>query len=151
MSTFFRTIDTWLPIIDPERCRKRVESIILDDDVGFASLLLAMYLITRSPSAEHGGVRSSLYYQAKTLQTALISSGNCSIDVVKSGLLIGIYEQGHDVSEAAQITMSSCLRMAVKLLMNAQNLTSENIQNSDIGRLWWAILMIERYLILCLG
>jgi hypothetical protein len=103
-----------------------------------------MYLITRSPTDELGGARSLLYFQVKALHSALIFSGKASIDVVQAGVLITIYEQGHGMTEVAQMTLSTSSRIAIKMLGAQRSLVTEDIENTELGRVWWAIVMIDR-------
>lgn len=102
-----------------------------------------MYLITRPPPTATGSPATMLYFEAKALQSALMGPGKPSIDVVKSGLLIAIYEQGHGMTEAAQITISVCSRIATKMLANGRSLLEKDIQNTELGRVWWAIVIVD--------
>lgn len=137
ISKYFQTVDTWLPILYPK-------SFQMPHDVELSSLLLSMYLITRSPTDELGGARSLLYFQVKALHSALIFSGKASIDVVQAGVLITIYEQGHGMTEVAQMTLSTSSRIAIKMLGAQRSLVTEDIENTELGRVWWAIVMIDR-------
>lgn len=147
LATFFRTIDTWVPIIELEECQIRLRSMVADDNVELASLFLSIYLITRPcPTQSSGAVRtaSTLYFQAKAIHNALMSIGKPSIDLVKSGLLIATYEQGQNLQEAAQMTIFSCSRMAIQILGNEQGLRPDGDRKSELDRLWWTIVMVDR-------
>ena len=143
-STYFRTIDVWLPIIERGRCMKRLESIGTDHNVELASLLLCMYLVTRPPGNSPGikEMQSSIYFDAKALITALTGAGRSSIEVIQGALLISLYEQGHGMIEAAQLTMAVCSRMAMKMKVEIEATT--NVQNTEFGLLWWGIITLDR-------
>lgn len=142
-STYFRTIDVWLPIIAPSTCMKRLANVGTED-VGLSCLLLCMYLATQAPSAGDFGmeVQSTTYFQAKMLHTSLIAAGKSSRDIIQAGVLVSLYEQGHGMIEAAQLTIAVCTRMATKVKLSLR--TESNIQNTEFGRLWWGILILDR-------
>jgi len=144
-SLYFRTIDVWLPIISPTRCIKRLETMSADQNVELACLLLCMYLVTRPPGNATTGPRemqSPLYWEAKTLLSALISAGNHAIEVIQATLLVSLYEQGHGMIEVAQVTMAVCTRLAMRMKVAEQS--APEIQNTEFGRLWWGIIILDR-------
>ncbi|KAL2074645.1 hypothetical protein VTL71DRAFT_8424 [Oculimacula yallundae] len=147
-ATYFRTIDVWLPIIDADNCVKRLETITQDNNVTLSCLLLAIFLVTRPPgsSSNMREMQTPLYFEAKTLHSLVTSSGCSNIDVIQAGLLISLYEVGHGMTEAAQITMAVSSRMAMKMKAVQYRDSSRNIQNSEFGRLWWAIQTLDRYM-----
>lgn len=141
---FFRTIDVWLPIISPTECMKRLETISTDRNNELACLLLCMYLVTQTPESGESAteMQTATYFQAKTLHSAFLSVGNCTLDIIQAGVLICLYEQGHGMIDAAQLTMAACIRMASKVKIALRSTTQ--IQNTEFGRLWWGILMLDR-------
>lgn len=145
-STYFRTIDVWLPVIDAETCVRRLETITQDDNVELSSLLLSMFLVTRPPGNNSNlrDMQNPLYYETKTLYSFVFSSGRSTIEVIQAGLLIALYEVGHGMNEAAQITLAICSRMAMKMKAVKYRNSSRNIQNTEFGRLWWGIVTLDR-------
>jgi hypothetical protein len=87
-------------------------------------------------------MQSSIYFEAKALNTALTGAGRSSIEVIQGALLISLYEQGHGMIEAAQLTMAVCSRMAMK--MKAEIEATTNVQNTEFGLLWWGIITLDR-------
>lgn len=142
---YFRTIDVWLPIISPQKCIDRLETLNSDNNPELSNLLLAMYLVTRQPgnSSNIREMQSPVYFEAKTLLAALTSSGNSAIEVIQAGVLLSLYEQGHGMIDVAQLTMSVCTRMAMKMKVALRAATE--IQNTDFGRLWWGLVILDRY------
>ena len=141
---YFRTIDIWLPIISPQKCIERLETLNSENNPELSNLLLAMYLVTRQPgnSSNIKEMQSPVYYEAKTLLAALTSSGNSALEVIQAGVLLSLYEQGHGMINVAQLTMSVCTRMAMKMKVALRAATE--IQNTDFGRLWWGLVILDR-------
>jgi hypothetical protein len=143
MSNYFRTIDTWLPIISQERMEKRLETIVPYPSVELATLLLCMYLILRTPDTGRN-MQDSTYFDAKSLVSMQISSGKTAIEIVQGGLLLSIYEQCHGMTQAAQITMAGCSRLGLKMMGTQRKTGEKDIQNTELGRLWWGIVIVDR-------
>lgn len=145
-STYFRTIDVWLPVISAEPYVKKLETITQDNNVDLACLLLSMFLVTRPPGSNSGTkeMQTPLYFEAKTLYTLIVASGRSSTGIIQAGLLIGLYEIGHGIIEAAKVTMSVCSRMAMTMKVVYYRNSSANIQNTEFGRLWWGIVTLDR-------
>jgi hypothetical protein len=148
--TYFRTIDVWLPIIDREECMKRLETITADQNIELSCLLLCMYLVSQPPGISQAApamqMQTSTYFQAKALHSALVCTGNATMDIMQAGVLISLYEQGHGMIEAAQITMTSVIRLATKTKVSLRSNT--DVRKTEFGRLWWGILILDRYSIL---
>jgi hypothetical protein len=144
---YFRTIDVWLPIISPRRCVEKLENIASDNNPELSNLLLCMYLVTRQPGKPSGikEMQTPIYFEAKTLLTTLTSSGNLSIEVIQAGVLLSLYEQGHGMIDVAQLTMSVCTRMAMKMKVALR--AAPELQNTDFGRLWWGLVILDRYVL----
>jgi len=103
-----------------------------------------MYLATRQPGNPSGikEMQTEVYFEAKTLLTTLTSSGSITIEVIQAGLLLSLYEQGHGMIDVAQLTMSVCTRMAMKMKVALR--AAPELQNTDFGRLWWGLVILDR-------
>jgi hypothetical protein len=141
---YFRTIDVWLPILSPKKCIDKLENITSENSPELSNLLLCMYLATRQPGNSSGikEMQTEVYFEAKTLLTTLTSSGNITIEVIQAGLLLSLYEQGHGMIDVAQLTMSVCTRMAMKMKVALR--AAPELQNTDFGRLWWGLVILDR-------
>lgn len=130
--------------MSPQKCTERLESIRSTYNPELSNLLLCMYLVTRQPgnSSSTKEMQTPLYFEAKTLLAALTSSGNSSMEVIQAGLLLSLYEQGHGMIDVAQLTMSVCTRMAMKMKVALRAATE--LQNTEFGRLWWGLLILDR-------
>ncbi|TAQ90820.1 hypothetical protein B7494_g878 [Chlorociboria aeruginascens] len=130
IASYFRTVDTWLPIISRENLQFYVDNAN-PIPIAHSSLLLCMSLAGSTSNT----VRSSIYTAAKALHSLLISSGNVSIEVVQAALLVCIYEQGHGIPESSQTTIAVCSRLGHTLINNCRKMGAKEIQNTEIGRL----------------
>lgn len=90
-------------------------------------------------------MQSSTYFDAKSLHSALSTSGRSSIEVIQAGLLLAVYEQGHGMVEGAQVTMAGCSRLAIKMMGAERKLGVANIQDTEFGHLWWGVVIMDRY------
>ena len=146
LSAYFRTIDVWLPVLSEERTRKSFETAS-SPNIELSGLLLCIYLITQAPGNETKLIfmQTSTYFDAKSLHSALSCSGRSSIEVIQAGLLLALYEQGHGMVETAQVTMASTSRLAIKMMGAQRKLGVGSIQDTEFGRLWWGVVIMDRY------
>ena len=89
-------------------------------------------------------MQDSTYYDAKSLVSMQMSSGKTAIEIVQGGLLLCVYEQCHGMLQAAQITMAGCSRLGFKMMGSQRKTGEKDIQNTELGRLWWGIVIIDR-------
>lgn len=104
-ATYFRTIGGWLPILNPEQIESGLR---FEASLDFATLLLCMRLVTLMPGS-HGGpeaMKNQTYFQTKALFSLRSSSGELSLEIVQAGILLCLYEIGHGMSDAAQVSIS---------------------------------------------
>lgn len=143
---YFRTIDVWLPIISPAECLKRLETLTTIYNNELACLILCMHLVTQSSDTSENvsEIQTILYFQAKTLYSAFTSTGNWAMDIIQAGVLISLYEQGHDMADAAQLTLAACVRSAIRVKASLRS--GVTVQNTEFGRLWWGILILDRHM-----
>jgi hypothetical protein len=144
--SYFQTIDTWLPILSEEHIRKRLEYNNGSPSVEFACLLLCIYLVARNPDniTCGNGMPSSTYLKTRSLHSALSSSGRKSIEIIQASLLLAVYELGYGMVDAALFTMAGCSRLAIAMMGTQRKLGVINIQDTEFGRLWWGIIIMDR-------
>lgn len=143
LSKYFRTIDTWLPVVSNAEFQKGLNRLNAESDNDIATLLLSMHLITQIPSIEDT-MRSPIYFDTKALFSLQVASGNFALEIAQAGLLIAVYEHGHGMTDAAQLTLAACARMAIKRIAAQRKSTVVGLQNTDVGRLWWGIVILDR-------
>jgi len=104
-----------------------------------------MYMVTRSPGkGDEDMMQTQIYLHSKSLNCHQAASGEAGIEVAQAGLLLALYEHGHGKLGVAQITMAATSRLAIKLLNAHIRLEEKNIQNTELGRLWWEMVIIDR-------
>lgn len=148
-ATYFRTIDVWLPVISRERIQMEFEHIKAANTSELAILLLSMYLITRvHTSNDRSTMDTPLYREAKALHSMQASSGESGIETVQAGLLLCLYEHGHGMFEAAQLSMATTSRLGMRILNANRRQGVEHIQDTEVGHLWWGIEILDKYVCL---
>jgi hypothetical protein len=143
-STYFRTIDVWFPVISPEIVQKGFQNIRTDPSAELGALLMCMYVITRQP--ESGGsdaMKSSIYTQAKLLHFSQVSTGKPSIEIVQAGALLALYEQGHGMIDAAQMSIATTSRLGFRMVTTNKK-AGLDVFDTDLGNLWLGIVMLDR-------
>ncbi|KAL3419849.1 fungal specific transcription factor [Phlyctema vagabunda] len=145
---YFRTIHIWFPILSKEKWQSRTDDITAHPSAELAGLLISMALITQSPvqKTPDNPMNNTVYYKAKALFMALVSSGNPSLDIVQAGILVSLYEQGHGMRESARITIASCSRLAIKLNVLERRQQTPDVQDTEFGRSWWGLVILDRFM-----
>ncbi|OQV09471.1 hypothetical protein CLAIMM_13590 [Cladophialophora immunda] len=104
----------------------------------FATLCLSILLVQQLPSGKATQVQSSLYSSVKNFITILEASGEISLDLAHSRVLVAFYEMGHGLHTAAKPWRSL-------------NPESDNLLSEEQKRTWWAISNMDRFINLCSG
>jgi hypothetical protein len=144
VSTYCRTIGAWLPIISRKDLNERSRAISSDPSFEFATLMLAIYLVIQAPrfDGSETDMLTKLYFETKTLIISALSSGPHSLELLQANTLLTVYEYGHGMRNASLISMATCSRMGRLLL--AKVIHQAQPQDTDIGRLWWGIVILDR-------
>jgi hypothetical protein len=143
IATYFRTIDVWLPVISQSRIQKAFRNLSAAPSTDLGALLLCMYLITRVPGQDPGTMACSVYLRAKSLYSCQASMGKGSVEIVQAGLLLALYEQGHGLLEAAQMSMAMTWRLGRRMVV-ASKRAGLGIFDTELGNLWWGVLVLDR-------
>jgi hypothetical protein len=122
---------------------KRVDTMESAPSCDLAVLILVLYLIVQMPHGQTS-MQNSIYFTTKSLLDPILSSGKGSIEVVQASLLVALYEHGHGMLEAAQVTLAQCGRLGMKVLARKRRMVSSNLQDTEEGRLWWSIFILDR-------
>jgi hypothetical protein len=90
------------------------------------------------------------YLAAKRWHATLEGTGPFSPQVLQSGALIALYEYGHAIYPAAYLTIGACARYGISSGMDGTGLSqmpppSDCIESEERKRIWWAILIMDRY------
>jgi hypothetical protein len=155
-ATFSSQAEIWTPVI----FRKNFFNIALNPlsprRIEGVLMCLCMKLsCTSAPSYEDDGKRT-LYKMIKDFYAEVEATGIMSICVLQSALLIAVYEIGNAIYPAAYMTVGSCARYGIALGLDKLmgNLTGEGnlgkpwMEIEEMRRVWWGILILDRYAIL---
>ncbi|KAL6815030.1 hypothetical protein J3E69DRAFT_375493 [Trichoderma sp. SZMC 28015] len=153
VSAFFNGVHRWLPVLDEERFRGRLlgkTPAELPADV--ALLLLCMRLITSAPSeSSRNGTRTDLHLAAKQGFLNLEMAGVLSVECLEAGLLISLYEINHAIYPSAFLSVGACTRYGQALGFGGPNTLKlrppyNRSELEESRRLWWAVILLDRYL-----
>lgn len=109
---------------------------------------------TPAPSYEDDGKRT-LYKIVKEFYAEVEATGIMSVCILQSALLIAVYEIGNAIYPAAYMTVGSCARYGVALgldklmvsLTGQGNLGKPWMEIEEMRRVWWGILILDRYVL----
>lgn len=144
---FFKSVHTWMPIISkPHFCANLLNRLTYQRAELFL-LVLSMKLCC----ARQKTWNTPLYETVKLLHFKIETSGVLSVLVLQAAILIALYELGHAVYPAAFLSLGSCARYATALGIDKTVLLSTAgkthwIEEEERRRIWWAILVLDRYL-----
>ena len=145
-SEYFRTIDAWLPgVVSRTDTYRRVER---EPSSELALLLLSMFLVVQLPNnkvSSETSMRTTLYFAAKSLLSTLTGAGSSSLDVIRAGILISLYEVGHGIDGQAHLTLALCSTLGTKLVSSQQGNNVWEMHDAHNHRIWWSIIMLDRY------
>lgn len=148
---FFSSVHEMLPFLSKRKFNARLSTIWLNPSAEFIVLALCMQLIVQLPKDSTENMRSLLYITAKSMITFQESAGRLSIELAQSRLLIAVYELGQGLNPAASISISACAAtgyaLGVDQKLHAQNFegSASTIASEEERRLWWSIVIVERY------
>ncbi|KAL7812139.1 N-terminal binuclear Zn cluster-containing/DNA binding domain-containing protein [Trichoderma aethiopicum] len=144
---FFKSVHTWMPIISkPQFCATLLNRLTYKKAELYL-LVLSMKLCC----ARQTTLDTALYETVKLLHFKIETSGVLSVLVLQAAILIALYELGHSIYPAAFLSVGSCARYATALGIDNTVLLSSSgnaqwIEEEERRRIWWAILVLDRYL-----
>jgi hypothetical protein len=142
IAEYSKSIDNWFPqVISLAKLHVRLEQEVSSK---LAVLLLAMHLVTHIPT-QHGTMYTSTYFKTKSLlSSVVIASGDSSLEVVQASVLVTLYEAGHGMADAAQVSMAISSRIGHKLFSRKRRAEGVKVGETEEGRLWWSINILDR-------
>lgn len=143
---FFKSVYMWMPIISKPRFSSTLLSRLTYKKAELYLLVLSMKLCSTRATL----LNTALYETVKLFHFKLQSSGVLSILVLQAAVLIGLYELGQAIYPAAFLSIGSCARYAVALgidksILSPSTPNSQWIEEEERRRVWWAILVLDRY------
>jgi hypothetical protein len=146
---YFRTIHLWYPIVSEDSFYNQLPKTFVSLRADFSLLILSLALITSIPSDYR--TLPPLYTIVKSLIAITEAANIHTLEVVQARLLVSLFEVGHGLDTAAYISLGATVRAAVCLGLNETVLNEEEpptsiLSSSEQGaRVWWAIVMLDRY------
>jgi Fungal specific transcription factor domain/Fungal Zn(2)-Cys(6) binuclear cluster domain len=150
---YFGLIHDWFPILNKAQMREGLVQLESTPRAEFSDLVLCTYLVTQLSGQESGNIEHirRLYHTTKGLHYLLLSTGRVSMEVVQSGLLIALYENTQGLHDASYSSVGACARMGYTLGFD-RTLSPDTDMLSRLPavveherRVWWAIVILERY------
>ncbi|GKZ52024.1 hypothetical protein AbraIFM66951_009722, partial [Aspergillus brasiliensis] len=107
-----------------------------------------MRLCARNP--KDGNPWSPEYHDARQLFADLQIAGMLSLETLQGCILLAVYELGHAMYPAANISIGACVSYALALDIDSANSNHTNsdgltwAESEEQRRTWWAIFVLER-------
>ncbi|KAL6788557.1 N-terminal binuclear Zn cluster-containing/DNA binding domain-containing protein [Trichoderma sp. SZMC 28012] len=144
---FFKSVHMWMPIISkPHFCANLLNRLTYKRAELFLLVLSMKLSFTRVKTWN-----TPLYETVKLFQFKIEASGVLSTLVLQASILIALYELGHGIYPAAYLSVGSCARYATamgieKSILSSSAAHGQWIEEEECRRMWWAILVLDRYL-----
>ncbi len=116
VASYYRLVHPWLPIVSKRKIYRRLLNPLLPARVDASFLLLCMSLIPSSKGIERPD-RLPMYLAALNCLVEIQRSGLVTPEILQGCILLTVYEQGHAIYPAAEISISISLRYALSLGM----------------------------------
>lgn len=110
-----------------------------------------MRLVASTPSESSGnGARTDIHLAAKQGFLNLEMAGVMSVECLEAGLLISLYEINHAIYPSAFLSMGACTRYGQAMGFGGSNtfklrLPYNRSELEESRRLWWAVVLLDRY------
>ncbi|KAK0103528.1 hypothetical protein ONS95_005549 [Cadophora gregata] len=143
----------WLPILWKRRTTEKINSFSESMESGLVLLLLCMKMVTEPPRDQDHAASTPLYRTAKGLCFRLENSCAISLYLLQAIVFIAVYELGHGIFPAAQLTIAHAARLGIIMGLHDRKHAPQLFKDPDTynmreeeRRTWWAIIILERYM-----
>lgn len=154
---FFTTTHVWLPILS----RKRFELLLSNPDPeltpDLALLFSAMKLVSGESSNCRATTRTNLYWLVKNYAVVLETNAVMTPKFLQANVLVAAYELGHAIYPSAYLSLGKCATLGKAYGLDDRRHAPQMLRKfgawaelEELRRLWWAILLLDRYLLSCL-
>lgn len=150
-SQFFSTVHLWMPIVS----RSLFLNTLLDplgmNHADMALLCLAMKLIMWTPSSSNPDPHTTTYITARQFLQSCDISTTLTLPTLQASILMATYEVGHAVYPAAHFSVGACANYAIALGLGWESPSCGEsngswIKTEERRRVWWAVVILERYI-----
>ncbi|KAI9806570.1 MAG: hypothetical protein M1833_003757 [Piccolia ochrophora] len=149
---YFCTTHTWLPIVSKVRMKQRLSNPLKEPGADIALLFLTMKLVIQYPDAQLDMSQIELYTAAKRFYLLVETAGIFTVQLLQASVLLTVYEIGHAIYPAAYLSIAHSARVGHALGIHDRKGVPQMLNQpgtwtelEERGRLWWAILVLERY------
>jgi hypothetical protein len=151
---FFQLTRSWMPIINRKRHLAAALNPLAPSRRPTALLTLCMKLCGFSALDEAGADKTALYRLAKRFYTDVESTEDSNVQVLQASVCIALFEIGNAIYPAAYLTVGACARYGTAMGLDKINkdrmggayYAGSWIEFEETRRVWWAILILERYI-----
>jgi hypothetical protein len=149
-ANYFDHIHQWMPFISKKRFYEVHLRSHYQNRPVIILLLLCIKLIITMPPIDQRAPQTPLYHVARQLLLELEHSGELSLPILQSMVLLSLYELGHAIYPGAFLTIGACARYANALGIGARKLLQSRmvvtlVEIEERRRVWWAIVILDRF------
>jgi hypothetical protein len=146
---YFERIHWWMPVICHKPLKADMLAMSASPGAELPILVLAMKVLLWNPSLHPPATdpKTQAYMVAKHTTVEAVTAGNLTLRLLQAQLLIAMYEVGHAIYPAANLSIGACARYGVALGVNTSlrsNLPLDSVESEERRRTWWAILILDR-------
>jgi hypothetical protein len=143
LTLFFATIHPWLSFMDTGGVYEQVLRSLSPNQTENALLLAAMKPLNTNPS--RADMRSTIYRRMKLMISTIEVTGQLTLRILQSLILIALYELGHAIYPAAYLTIGQCARYGMALGINrAIEPNKPATSSEEERRTWWSVIILDR-------
>ncbi|KAI8630101.1 hypothetical protein F5Y19DRAFT_428622 [Xylariaceae sp. FL1651] len=147
---YFNSTHQYFPIVSKLRLYQKLDqSPWKSQPVDVVLLIIIMQLFTNAEDAHR--TTQDLYCTIKQLVANLEARGLLTCRFLQAYTLLTLYELGHGIYPAAYLSVGHCARLGQVIGLHDRRSTPQLAQsgswaeNEEQGRIWWGILLLDRY------
>ncbi|KAF2170319.1 hypothetical protein M409DRAFT_51378 [Zasmidium cellare ATCC 36951] len=143
----FETTHCWFGIISKVRLDRRLVDNGPINGADTTAMLYAMQLLAEPESSTH-----EVYQAVKAALAHCESYGQLSLEFLAANILIAVHELSQAIFPAAYLTVAMCSRLCYSMGWHDKRKATQLLPKPDTWieveerrRLWWAVLLLDRY------
>ncbi|KAF2232699.1 hypothetical protein EV356DRAFT_504971 [Viridothelium virens] len=144
LDDYCTSIHPWLPLLELEHFRSRLVSWPQSGVAELATLICALYLVTRQPCPANGRSMRSILYQTVRQMFMLRASGDGTLELLQAGLLIAYYACGHGLPRDAHMTLAICVALGRLLGLDFEGMNEPAELDKQHLVCQWATVLLDR-------
>lgn len=143
----FSSTHRWLGVISKKRLERRFADGASINGADTTALFFAMQLLAKPESSSN-----EVYQATKAALVHCESYGQLSVDFVAANVLIAVHELSQAIFPAAYLTVAACSRICYTIGWHDKRKATQLLAKPDTWieveerrRLWWSVLLLDRY------